>query len=137
MDENVKQPDIALQEIFFQRINFSQIRGGQPGEVKLQIKNTFEFQKSNDNKNLKAIVYTTIGEPSGRISIDISSIGVFKVREDVSFDDPKYAQIMVNTIWPFVRSQVSLLTTQPGITPVLLPLLTPKVTFKEEQTIFA
>lgn len=124
---NDANQDLILQEIYFQKINFTQIRGGQAGEIKLQVKNNFEFAKSNDGQNLRTTIATTIQDEVGRLSLDIACVGVFKLNNNANQEDPKYAQVMVNTLWPFMRTQISLVTTQPGITPVMIPLQTPLV----------
>lgn len=127
MEEQAKQiPEISLVNIFFQKTNFSQIRGA-GGEIKLNIKNSFDFQFSKSDSIFKASLITKIEEPSNIISVEVVAVGLFKMREDCNWEELKYKQIAINTIWPFSRSQISLLTTQPGIKPILLPLANPRV----------
>ena len=126
-DISIQIDSISLVELFFQKINFSQIRGGTSGEIKLQVKNQFEFQKSNDLQNLKTTIATTISDEIGRLSLDIAFVGIFKVKENVDIKNPAFPQLMVNTMWPYMRSEISLITTQPGISPIILPILSPKV----------
>jgi len=129
-EQAVQQPEISLVEIYFQRIDFDQIRGDRSGEIKLKINNSFDFAKSNDNKNVRTTINTTIGDEIGRIKLNLITVGIFKFRDGVDPQEQKFPQIMVNTIWPFVRTQVSLVSTQPGIMPIMLPIQNPRVQTK-------
>ena len=62
-------------------------------------------------------------------------MGIFLLVE-AQADDPILTKIMVDSMWPFVRNEIQQITMQPGITPIIHPILAP---FKpsEEKTIFA
>ena len=79
---------------------------------------------------------TLISSDDMRIDMEMKSVGVFRVLDNTEMN-PLFPQIMVNTLYPFVRSQISLLTTQPGLIPVMLPLGTPRVVIKNEDTVYA
>ena len=40
-------------------------------------------------------------------------------------------------MYPYVRQEIQLITTQPGVIPILLPLNYPKVEIKDNNTIVA
>ena len=126
---------IRLLDIFYEDYKFHQVKAGQSGQIKLQVNNKFEFAKSNDGKNLRTTIYTTIKDEDGRLSLELKTVGIFALVE-AKADDPILTKIMVDSIWPFVRNEIQTLTIQPGMTPIILPLLAP---FKpsEEKTIFA
>ncbi|MCR5741483.1 MAG: protein-export chaperone SecB [Gammaproteobacteria bacterium] len=128
--------EIRLLDLYFEKINFKQLKAGKPGEIKLQVNNKFEFAKSADHKNLKTTIITTIHDDDMRLNIELYTVGVFLLNDDTDYDNPKYTEIMVNTMWPFTRNEIQLITTQPGITPIILPLLSPYRASKEK-TIFA
>ena len=52
--------EIKLLDLYHEKILFTQLRTGKGGEIKLTINNKFEFAKSNDLKNLKTTILTTI-----------------------------------------------------------------------------
>ena len=126
---------IRLLDIYFEDFKFHQLKAGQSGQIKLQINNKFEFAKSNDGKNLRTTIYTSIKDEDGRINLELKAVGIFLLVE-AQADDPILTKIMVDSMWPFVRNEIQTLTIQPGMTPIILPLLAP---FKpsEEKTIFA
>lgn len=126
---------IRLLDIFYEDYKFHQVKAGQSGQIKLQVNNKFEFAKSNDGKNLRTTIYTSIKDEDGRLSLELKTVGIFALVE-AKADDPILTKIMVDSIWPFVRNEIQTLTMQPGITPIILPILAP---FKpsEEKTIFA
>ena len=135
VERELRPDEIRLLDIYFQSIRFNQVRGTQ-GNVKLDIKHKFEIAKSSDKQNLRLTMTTLISSDDMRIDMEVKSVGVFKVLDNTDMN-PIFPQIMVNTLFPYVRSQISLITTQPGITPILLPLMTPKVDIKNEETVFA
>ncbi|MBP5342622.1 protein-export chaperone SecB [bacterium] len=135
IDKNMTPDDIRLLDIYFQSIRFNQVRSPQ-GNIKLDIKHKFEIAKSNDKKNLKLTMTTFIQSEDIRIDMELKSVAVFRVLDNTEIN-PTFPQIMVNTLFPYVRSQVSLLTTQPGLVPIMLPLITPKIDMKIEETVFA
>ena len=126
---------IRVLDIFFEDFKFHQVKAGQSGQIKLQVNNKFEFAKSNDGKNLRTTIYTTIKDEDGRLNLELKSVGIFLLVE-AQADDPILTKIMVDSMWPFVRNEIQQITMQPGITPIILPILAP---FKpsEEKTIFA
>ena len=141
MDNNTNntelRPDeIRLQDLYFQSIRFNQVRGTQSGNIKLDIKHKFEIAKSSDLKNLRLTMTTLISSDDMRIDMEVKSVGVFRVLDNREIH-PQFPQIMVNTLFPFVRSQISLITTQPGIMPIMLPLIIPKVDIKNEEIVYA
>lgn len=128
--------EIKLLDLYHEKILFTQLRTGKGGEIKLTINNKFEFAKSNDLKNLKTTIITTIKDDDMRINMEFRTVGIFQLDNIDEYENPKYSQIMVNTMWPFVRNEVQLITTQPGLTPIILPLIAPFKP-KEEKTIYA
>ena len=134
-EKEMTKDEIRLLDIYFQSIRFNQVRGTS-GNIKLDIKHKFEIAKSNDKKNLRLTMTTLISSDDMRIDMEMKSVGVFRVLDNTEMN-PLFPQIMVNTLYPFVRSQISLLTTQPGLIPVMLPLGTPRVDIKNEDTVYA
>ena len=65
-------------------------------------------------------------DENGDLSLEISIVGIFKF--DVELEDTEFKRQIIekNTIaimFPFLRSQTTLLTTQPDLTPFVIPIL--------------
>jgi len=129
-----KKQELQLKDMYFKSIRFNQVRGAQ-GNVKLTIKHKFEFAKASDNESIRTTISTTISSDDLRIDMDIETVGIFKI-DCSELIESKFAQIMVNIMYPNVRCEVQLLTTQPGIMPIMMPLMAPKVELRENDEIF-
>ena len=69
---------------------------------------------------------TSIDSNDERLRLSIDTIGVFQVDDNLDMDE-RYPQVMVNTLYPYLRTQVQLITTQPGLLPIMLPISTPLI----------
>jgi len=117
-------------DLYFKNIRFSQLRLISKDPIKLKITHGFEFARSNDKKQIRVTISTTISAEDNRLSLDLDTVGLFEVPEDKEFGQNEN-QLLVNIMYPYVRSQVSLVTTQPGLLPLSLPLQFPPVVKKE------
>lgn len=71
-------------------------------------------------------VYLTLSIDKEDLSVKVEAVGKFKYVCEKDNKDFEASLIKNNTIaimFPFVRSQVSLLTTQPYMTPIILPAI--------------
>ena len=69
-------------------------------------------------------INTRVKNKTESVLLNLETIGVFTVDKEGVTDDIGDHLIKVNTVaimFPFIRSQISLLTTQPGLEPILLP----------------
>ena len=67
---------------------------------------------------------TSVKNETDSVHINLETVGVFTVDNNGISENLSEQLIKVNTVaimFPFIRSQISLLTTQPGLTPVMLP----------------
>jgi preprotein translocase subunit SecB len=85
----------------------------------------FECQIAVNDDGSRAIRLSFVGEDKDYYRAVVRIVGVFMIEEEDSSDDEfneiLFQQNAVAIMFPFLRSQVSLLTTQPGITPLLIP----------------
>ena len=79
---------------------------------------------NEDDSKIKVTTDTSVTNKTGNIALELQTVGIFKI-DKTDLDENVYEHLIkVNTvaiIFPFIRSQVSLLTTQPGITPIMIP----------------
>ena len=110
---------LKLESLYFSECSIS--RTGTIEEEKLDK----HLNKSiNTLSNGKTVVELTfnITKPNNDLLVKVVANGVFSIdnpESDFSQDILKNNTVAI--MFPFIRSQVSLLTTQPGMTPVIIP----------------
>lgn len=84
-----------------------------------------EYAVHNDDPSKFRIkIRTSLKNETESVRLNLETIGVFSVDEEGISENVSENLIKVNTVaimFPFIRSQISLLTTQPGLEPILLP----------------
>ena len=69
------------------------------------------------------------------IVLTLETVGLFRVEK---VDKETYDQLIksntVAIMFPYIRSQVSLLTTQPGIQPIMIPTMNINALIEENQS---
>ena len=114
---------IQMLDLYFSRCFFEQERGKNSDEYQTTFNINYAVNNEDDSK-IKVTIDTSIINQTGNIKLEIQTVGIFRIdKEDM--EEKMYEHLIkVNTvaiIFPYIRSQVSLLTTQPGIKPVMLP----------------
>jgi len=107
-----------------------------------QLKNTINVQfsdKVDDKLQVKVQIDLTLESENGDFKLYLQTLGFFKLNkpDDMpeEFADEILKKNTVAIMFPFIRSQVSLLTTQPGMTPILLqPIDVNALLNKNDQT---
>ncbi|MDE6566488.1 MAG: protein-export chaperone SecB [Lachnospiraceae bacterium] len=113
---------LKLDKLVFDKIEFQ--RHGFSKEYELEI--TMEANVSQkEDQDVYKVVLILKGEKREEYSLEISLVGFFSFDSDIDIDE-KTKKILVskNTIsimMPYIRSEVSLLTAQPGVESVVLP----------------
>ena len=78
----------------------------------------------NDNNEYKVEVKVDISDSSNTLKISLLACGVFSVEENMVDGNMKDVLIRRNTVaimFPYIRSQITLLTTQPGMNAIIMP----------------
>ena len=79
---------------------------------------------SDDESKIKVTIDTNITNSTKSVELNLQTIGIFKIDKE-GIEEKIYDTLMkrntVAIIFPFIRSQISLLTTQPGMTPIVIP----------------
>lgn len=81
--------------------------------------------KKKDNKNqVRVTIDTTITNDEDTLRVYLQMVGYFKLDAE-NIDDATAEQILkkntVAIMFPYIRSQVSLITTQPAMVPIIMP----------------
>lgn len=120
LEEDCKS-GLRLDYLYFSEINCS--RQQLIKKAKLNVNYDVD-RKINGNEAIVKIV-TNIKSHNDEISLSLTTIGKFTLidLENVYDDSIKKEMLNLNTvaiIMPYIRSQVSIITTQPDLTPILL-----------------
>ena len=122
---NNSECKLKMLELYFSKFDFS--CEGTSEKVDKAYKTSFKIgyaiNKQNDSV-LKICIDTLVKDEEGLIKLNLQTIGIFEV-DKTDLDDDTYAHLIkLNTVaimLPYIRSQISLLTTQPGMLPVMIP----------------
>lgn len=118
---NIKST-LQMQDLFFSEFSFAQKRSGKPKQMHTNISVSYAT-KSDDKNQIKVQIDLTIKDDSGELSLFLRTIGFFKLTME-NAEEAIAEQILkkntVSIMLPYIRSQVSLITTQPGIVPIML-----------------
>lgn len=121
MDNNTCK--IQMLDLYFSKFDFKQERGTDSKEYNTSFQIEYAINSEDDTK-VRVVVDTTVTNEAQSVVLNVQTVGIFKV-DKLDIDDATYEHLIkantVAIIFPFIRSQVSLLTTQPGMMPVMIP----------------
>ena len=110
---------LKLKRIYFKELNFSR-EDVEKSNIDVEV----EKSQSTDNE-YEITLNLSIANSEEKYTINVSIVGVFEFSENAD-EVTKNIIIEKNTIsilFPYVRSQVTLLTSQPDIKPMIIPPL--------------
>ena len=123
MDKN--ECTIQMLDFYFSKYDFSLIREQENSEYSTSFK-IEQAVSSEDKSKVKITIDTTVKNKIDSLLLNLQTIGIFKI-EAADIDSSTYYQLVkqntVAIMFPFIRSQISLLTTQPGMVPIMIPPL--------------
>ena len=114
MDNNciLKLNHLLFDEITFNRVNFK-------SKNDLQVEFGFAFNKRENGEFVSSI--RIIGTKKDEYNFVVRASGYFQISEAVEDSDILIQQNAIAIVFPYIRSQISLLTAQPEVDPVILP----------------
>lgn len=120
---------LVLKKLVFDNISFNRIDFKSDKDITFNFEIQYGKNKSVENENSDAyrVTLKSTGCKEGEytISISISGFFSFKIDEEIP-EEVKEGLISKNAVtilMPYLRSQISLLTAQPGVDSVVLPPL--------------
>jgi len=116
---------IQMLDLYFSKYDFQQVRGNQDTKYQSSFKIEYAVHAENDSK-VRITIDTTVRNSSETVTLFLQTVGEFLIDQRDMEKDTYQHLIKANTVaimFPFIRSQISLLTTQPGMMPVMLPPL--------------
>jgi len=113
---------LNLKKIVFDRILFERLGFSSEEELKLKIETNVSQKKDTE---LYRVTLVLFGEKEGEYKFEVSITGFFDFDTDEELTQEfKSSLINQNTVailMPYLRSEISLLTAQPGVDCVVLP----------------
>lgn len=110
-------------DLYFSKYSFAYDKSkGLPSELMTTFSVT-QSVKSDDKNQVRVVIDTSLADEDRIFVLDLQTIGYFRLNA-ADLEEDIAAEILkkntVSIMFSFIRSQISLLTTQPGITPVML-----------------
>lgn len=126
---------LKLDHIAFENIRYSRNVNVAFERTDIQMNFTRSIQSSEDKKNYRISLTANLwSEPKGLVSLEITAVGFFSCDcEDERLKETLVSDNAVAIIFPYLRSQVSLVTTQPDLPPITLPSMNIAAMFHENE----
>ncbi len=123
-DMSKYESSLKIVDLYFSKFNFEnkRILGT------TRIKTSCNIQHFGDEDHNQVVVITMlITTENNSLNLSVELTGKFKLDNSHELSEELSKEILLkNTVaimMPYIRSQISLLTTQPGIPPIMLPLI--------------
>lgn len=116
---------LEMLDLYFPAYSFTYKKENRKSEkMSLSAHHHIDYAENvNDKNQVKIQIETTITDEENALELNVKTLAFFKL-DDSDLKKETIDQILkkntVAIMFPFIRSQVSLLTTQPGIMPIML-----------------
>lgn len=111
----LKMRHVIFDELSFVRKGFKTNQKGLETEISVSI--------NSDKDNMYRVTLGFVGEKAGEYVVRVRVTGYCEIDEDSAVKDELLKKNMVAILFPYVRSQLTLLTAQPETDPIILPAL--------------
>lgn len=116
---------LQMLDLYFSKFDFIQDRDKKNEDSEYNISININYAiNSKDESRIKITIDTIVKNKVESILINLQTVGIFKMDKNDIDTDVYDHLIKVNTVaimLPYIRSQISLITTQPGISPIMIP----------------
>ena len=114
---------LKMIDLYFSKYDFTLEKSNDTAEYITSF--NIEYANAKDNESRFKVTFNmSLENKSKTISLNLQTIGIFEIDEsniEKSISEQIRKQNTIAIMFPFIRSQISLLTTQPGMTPIMLP----------------
>lgn len=125
LDKN-KRTNIEIKKLYVKEIKFSREVDITDNNLKIGVENN-SLRLSNGYIELS--ISSNISNDKGEINVVVEVCGIFKIlnyNKDIEFTDEELEKMMlqmIDSMYPYLRSQVSVVTSQPDLKPIILPII--------------
>lgn len=124
-ENNNVNSKLTMQDLVFSQMSYELKKKVEDKEFKTSISVKYA-EKKEDKNQVRVIIDTIITNDEDTLRVYLQTVGYFKLDAE-NIDAATAEQILkkntVAIMFPYIRSQVSLITTQPSMTPILLPAI--------------
>ena len=117
---------LQMLDFYFSSITFHQ-KKEDLGEKKVTVHHNIDHEQNNeDNSIFRVTITTKVYDKAKQLDLKIISIGIFQITDLSIEEELKRSLITRNTVaimFPYIRSEVSLITAQPGLMPIQIPVI--------------
>lgn len=118
---------VVVEYISFKRFNTEATKIEKDAEV------SFSKQLNQMEKSLYKVTVSVGINSNSVCNMNITMSGFFRLEEDSTLGKRLLQTNAVAILFPYVRSQLTLLTSQPGFDPVILPVMNINALFANEK----
>ncbi len=119
MNINEIKSDIQMKNFYFLECSVMRNEVIEPGSLSVDLQK--KVSKISDG-GYSVVLTLNVNKEKGDLNVKVVAAATFYCQNtDESFVDSIMETNTVAIMFPYIRSQVSLLTTQPGMTPIVLP----------------
>lgn len=120
MGQSIKS-DLVLHKMVFDKLSFS--RKGFKNNSPFSFLFTIKYGKTSNDKDVVTLILN--GKKDGEYEVELSLTGFFSFNKESKLSESDRQKIMeVNTVtllMPYIRTELTILTSQPDVEPVTLP----------------
>ncbi len=117
---------MQMHDIYFAEIKFLQNKNTL-GEVNLNVEHSLNYERNcNDESLLRVTVTTHITSEKNQLELSLVTVGIFSIDDSSITSEQKEILERINTVsilFPYIRSQIAIITAQPGLSPIQLPVI--------------
>ena len=114
---------LKLINLYFSKYDFQRDENVEENTYDTSFQISYAVNSDNDSM-IKVTIDTCVSNEKNTITLNIQAVGIFEIDKKEIDKDMYTHLIQSNTVailFPYIRSQISLLTTQPGMKPIVLP----------------
>ncbi len=108
---------LKLNSLLFDKLAFTRLGIKNDNEIEINFSVNIGVNISDDN--IKKITIGIIGNKKDEYTVEVQASGLFEYEGDAT--ESIIQQNAVAIVMPYVRSQLTLLTSQPGVEPIVMP----------------
>lgn len=108
---------LKLNSLIFDKLSFTRLGTKNDNELEISISVNIGVNISDDN--IKRVTIDIVGNKKDEYTVEVQASGLFEYKGDAA--DAIIQQNAVAIVMPYVRSQMTLLTSQPGVEPIVIP----------------
>ena len=110
--------DLKLEHFYFSYCSIERGRTVKTGDVRMFLSKEIQELSTHTYEVILSLFAT-----KEDLKMRITANGIFKVKADIADKDELLQRNAVAIMFPYIRSQATLLTSQPGMKPIVMPIV--------------